>query len=219
MSLATWSLRHPFAVLLLFALLVLAGVRSFQQLPVQDYPDVELPTVQVTLSQPGAVPGQLEGEVARKVEDALSTLPALKHLRTSIRDGMVSIRVEFELGTPLSDALIGTKDAVDRSRADLPADVLPPSVSAVHVSVSPVLVYALSSSAMDEAALSWFIDDALTRRLRRVPGVEAVGRVGGRGPRGRSRGGPGAAGGARGDRGRCIARPALEPAAVLGRAQ
>ncbi|WMJ69345.1 efflux RND transporter permease subunit [Stenotrophomonas sp. 24(2023)] len=179
MSLATWSLRHPFAVVLLFVLLVLGGLRSFQQLPVQDYPDIELPTVQVTLAQPGAVPSQLESEVARKVEDALSTLPSLKHLRTSIRDGVVSIRVEFELGKSLSDALIEAKDAVDRTRADLPSDLLPPTVSAVHVSVSPVLTYALSSPAMDEAALSWFIDDALTRRLRRIPGVEAVGRVGG----------------------------------------
>ena len=179
MNIATWSLRNPVPVVLLFLLLTLAGLRSFQQLPVQDYPDVELPTIQVALAQPGAAPAQLEGEVARKVENSLATLAGLQHIRTSISDGLVRIRVEFRLGKPLSDALIETKDAVDRTRTDLPTDVLPPTVSAVNVAVSPVLTYAVSSQRMDDEALSWFVDDSVSRSLRNVPGVGRVERVGG----------------------------------------
>ena len=179
MNIATWSLRNPVPVILLFLLLTLAGLRSFQKLPVQDYPDIELPTVQIALAQPGAAPTQLEAEVARKVEDSLATLAGLQHLRTSVSDGLVRIRVEFKLGKSLSDALIETKDAVDRIRADLPADLLPPTVSAVTTAVSPILTYAISSRRMDEEALSWFVDDRVNRALLAVPGVGRTERVGG----------------------------------------
>lgn len=179
MNIATWSLRNPVPVILLFLLLTLAGLRSFQKLPVQDYPDIELPTVQIALAQPGAAPTQLEADVARKVEDSLATLAGLQHLRTSVSDGLVRIRVEFKLGKSLSDALIETKDAVDRIRADLPADLLSPTVSAVTTAVSPILTYAISSRRMDEEALSWFVDDRVNRALLAVPGVGRTERVGG----------------------------------------
>lgn len=179
MNIATWSLRNPVPVILLFLLLTLAGVRSFQQLPIQDYPDIELPTVLVALAQPGAAPAQLEGEVARKVEDSLATLAGVQHIRTSVNDGLVRMRVEFNLGKALSDALIETKDAVDRIRSDLPADVLPPTVSSVNTSVVPILTYAVSSTRMDEEALSWFVDNTVIRTLLTSPGVGRVERVGG----------------------------------------
>src|SRR5687768_1781879 len=105
MNLATWSIRNPIPSILLFALLTLAGIWGFRALPIQSFPDIELPTINVTLVQPGAAPAQLETEVARKVEDSLATLAGLRHVRTSITDGQVSIVVEFVLEKNLSDAL------------------------------------------------------------------------------------------------------------------
>src|SRR5690606_30267508 len=177
MNLATWSIRNPTPALLLFALLSLAGLWGFARLPIQDLPDLELPAVTVTLIQPGAVPAQLETEVARKVEDALATLSGLKHLRTSITDGNVSIQAEFELEKALSDALIETKNAVDRVRSDLPADLQPPTVAAVTVAGGPILTYAVSSSRMDEEALSWFVDDTLSNAVFDIPGVDRMERI------------------------------------------
>src|SRR5690554_6074786 len=179
MNLATWSIRNPTPAVLLFVLLSLAGLWGFARLPIQDLPDLELPVVTVTLMQPGAAPAQLETEVARKVEDSLATLSGLKHLRTSITDGMVSIQAEFVLEKPLSDALIETKNAVDRVRSDLPVDLLQPTVSAVTFAGGPVLTYAVASSRMDEEALSWFVDDTLAKAVLPVPGVHRMERVGG----------------------------------------
>ena len=123
MNLATWSIRNPIPTILCFVLLALAGLWAFRNLPIQNIPDIDLPTVNVTLIEPGAAPAQLETEVARRVEDSLATLSGLKHIRTSITDGRVSITAEFVLEKPISDALIETKDAVDRVRSDLPADL------------------------------------------------------------------------------------------------
>lgn len=179
MNVATWSIRNPIPSVLLFILLSLAGFWGFARLPIQDLPDLELPAVTVTLSQPGAAPAQLETEVARKVEDALASLSGLKHLRTSITDGMVSIQAEFELGKPLSDALIEAKNAVDRVRSELPSDLQQPTVAAVTFGGGPVMTYAVASSRLDEEALSWFVDDTLAKAVLEVPGVDRLDRVGG----------------------------------------
>lgn len=179
MNFATWSIRNPIPSILLFILLSLAGFWGFARLPIQDLPDLELPAVTITLTQPGAAPAQLETEVARKVEDALATLSGLRHIRTSITDGVVSIQAEFVLEKPLSDALIETKNAVDRVRSNLPTDLQQPTVAAVTFAGSPILTYAVSSSRMDEEALSWFVDDALAKAVLDVGGVDRMDRVGG----------------------------------------
>ena len=179
MNLATWSLGRPIPAVLLFALLSLAGLMSFQRLPIQNMPDIERPEINILLAQPGAAPAQLETEVARKVEDSLASLAGLKHSTTTIGDGMVHIRAEFVLEKPVSEALIETKDAVDRVRADLPPDLEPPSVSAISSSSDPTVTYALASSRIEGEALSWYVDDSVTRALLAVPGVARVVRLGG----------------------------------------
>jgi multidrug efflux pump subunit AcrB len=179
MNFATWSIRNPIPSVLLFMLLTLAGIIGFKSLPIQNFPDMDLPTVSITLSLPGAAPSQLETEVARRVEDALAVLSGLKHISTSITDGTVTITVEFVLEKSLSDALIETKDAVDSVRSDLPSDVLQPTVSAVHIAADPLVTYAISSSKMDEEALSWFVDDTLAKKLLGVSGVGKFERLGG----------------------------------------
>jgi len=179
MNLATWSIRNPAPTIILFVLLALAGVLGFNSLPVQDLPDLDQPTVNITLLEPGAAPAQLETEVARRVEDSLASLSGLKHVRTSITDGQVSIVAEFVLEKPLSQALIEAKDAVDRVRSDLPSDVQPPSVSAVGISGEAMLVYAIASPNRSEEELSWYVDDTVSKAVLGVPGVGQFQRVGG----------------------------------------
>jgi hydrophobe/amphiphile efflux-1 (HAE1) family protein len=179
MNFATWSIRNPIPSILLFVLLTLAGLWGFHKLPIQNMPDIELPTINVSLVQPGAAPAQLETEVARKVEDSLATLSGLKHLYTTITDGQVAISVQFELEKNLSDALIETKNAVDRVRSDLPTDLQQPTVSSVTSAGDAILVYSTASTRMNEEALSWYVDDTLAKTILGVPGVARFERVGG----------------------------------------
>ncbi|WP_339508492.1 efflux RND transporter permease subunit [Pseudomonas sp. RL_35y_Pfl2_P42] len=179
MNLATWSIRNPIPSILLFALLTLAGIWGLWALPIQDLPDVDMPAVRIELSQPGAAPAQLETEVARKVEDSLATLDRIKHIRTLVTDGNVNISVEFELGKPVSDALIETKDAVDRVRSDLPSDLLQPAISAARASSESIQTYAIAMPTMDEEALSWFVDDTVAKTILGVKGVGRFERIGG----------------------------------------
>lgn len=179
MNLATWSIRNPIPVILLFTLLAVGGLLGFLHLPIQDLPDLDRPTVTVTLAQPGSAPAQLETEVARKVEDSIATVTGVRHITTSVSDGQVAVTVQFALETEISQALIGVKDAIDRVRSDLPADVLEPRVSAVQTSGGAILVYAVGSSRMNEERLSWFVDDTLAKAILAIPGVGRFERVGG----------------------------------------
>lgn len=179
MNFATWSIRNPIPSILLFCLLTLAGIHGFSRLAVQDLPDIAMPSVAVTAVLPGATPAQLETEVARPIEDAIAALEGVQHVTTSITDGTVQIEVSFALETLLSDAQMRTRDAVDSIRSDLPPDLLQPTVSAANFTLAPILVLAVESTRMDEAELSWFVDDSITRAIRSVPGVGKVERVGG----------------------------------------
>ena len=76
---------------MLFVLLTFGGMLSFKAMKVQNFPDIDLPTVSVSASLPGAAPGQLETEVARKLENSIATVQGLKHITTKVQDGGVSI--------------------------------------------------------------------------------------------------------------------------------
>jgi YD repeat-containing protein len=176
---SSYSIRNPVPAVVLFILLTLAGILSYRAMPVQDFPDVELPLITINASLPGAAPAQLETEVARKIENAIASLSQLKNIYTNILDGEVTITAEFELEKNVQEAVNDVRDAVARTRADLPADLRDPSVSRASTAGRPILTYGVASSAMDERELSWFIDNQVTKRILTVPGVGLVKRLGG----------------------------------------
>ena len=179
MNLSAWSIRNPVPAAMLFVLLTLAGLMSFRAMKVQNFPDMDLPVVIVTATLPGAAPGQLESDVARKIENAIATTQRLKHITTTLVDGSATIAAEYELEKPVQEAVDDVRSAVSRVRADLPADLRDPVVTKLELSSQPILAFAIASSRLDEQELSWFVDDQLTRRLLAVTGVGAVTRVGG----------------------------------------
>ena len=179
MNVSTWSIRNPIPSVMLFVLLTFAGLLSFSAMKVQNFPDIDLPMVMVTAALPGASPGQLENDVARKLENSIATLQGLKHVYTKIQDGSVSLTAEFELEKPLQEAVDDVRSAVSRVRADMPADLRDPIINKVDLAGQPVLAFTVRASSMDDEALSWLVDNDVARKLLNVPGVGAVNRVGG----------------------------------------
>jgi multidrug efflux pump subunit AcrB len=179
------SIRSPIPAILLFALLTLAGLLAFRSNAIQDFPDIELPIVNVVASLPGAAPAQLETEVARKIEGSVASLQGVKNIYTKVLDGQVTVTVEFVLEKNLSDAVNDVRDAVARVRADLPADMRDPSVTKVSTAGRPILTFSVAAapnaagSAPDLQEISWFIDNTVTKRLLTVKGVGAIKRIGG----------------------------------------
>ena len=179
MNVSAWSIRNPIPSVMLFVLLTFAGLLSFKAMKVQNFPDIDLPTVMVSATLPGAAPAQLETEVARKIENAIATLQGLKHIYTKVQDGAVTITAEFRLEKPVQEAVDDVRSAVSRVRSELPGDVRDPIVSKLDMAALPVLAFTVRSNLLDDEALSWFVDNEISRKLLAVRGVGGVARVGG----------------------------------------
>jgi multidrug efflux pump subunit AcrB len=178
-NVSSWSIRNPLAALMLFVMLTFAGSIAFRAMKVQNFPDIDLPTVIVSASLPGASPASMETDVARKIENAIASLQGLKHITTKIQDGSATMTVEFRLEKPVQEAVDDVRSAVQRVRAELPADLRDPVVQKLDIAGQPILAYTVRSSRLDDEALSWFIDDEISRALLSVKGVGSVTRVGG----------------------------------------
>jgi multidrug efflux pump subunit AcrB len=179
MNVSAWSIRNPVPSLVLFVLLSLAGLLAFKSMKVQNFPDLDLPTIIVTAALPGAAPGQMETEVARKIENAVVSVQGLKNIYTKVQDGAVVITCEFRIEKPVQEALDEIRSAVNGVRGELPSDMLEPSIRKLDFAGTPVLAFTISSPNLDAEGLSWFVDQTVTRRLLSVKGVGAVSRVGG----------------------------------------
>ena len=179
MNVSTWSIKNPIPAVMLFVMLTFAGILSFQGMKVQQFPDLELPTVSVVASLPGAAPAQLETEVARKIENALAPLQGLKNIYTKVQDGGVTITAEFRLEKSPQEAVDDVRSAVQGVRGELPSDVRDPVVSKMNLSGAPIMAMTIRSTQMDDEALSWFVDNTVSRLLLGVKGVGSVARVGG----------------------------------------
>ncbi|MBK9607035.1 MAG: efflux RND transporter permease subunit [Betaproteobacteria bacterium] len=182
MNFSALSIKNPIPAIMLFALLTLAGLLAYRSNAVQDFPDIELPIVTVSAALSGAAPAQLETEVARKIEDSVATLQGVKNVYTKVLDGQVTVTVEFILEKPIAEAVNDVRDAVARVRADLPGELRDPSVTKASTAGRVVLTFVAAPAAgskLDEQDLSWFVDNAVAKRLLSVPGVGAVKRMGG----------------------------------------
>ena len=179
MNVSSWSIKNPIPAVMLFVMLTLAGLYSFNSMKVQNFPDLDLPNITVVATLPGAAPNQLENDVARVIENSLATVQGVKSIYTKVQDGVVSIAAEFRLEKGTQEALDDVRSAVSRVRGDLPSELQEPIINKIELAGGAVLAYTVASSKMSEQALSWFVDNDVAKLLLSVRGVGAVNRVGG----------------------------------------
>jgi hydrophobe/amphiphile efflux-1 (HAE1) family protein len=179
MNISAWSIRHPVPSLVLFMVLMVLGLLSFQALPVTRFPNIDLPIIQVRIYQSGAAPSELEVQVTKRVEDAIAGVNGVKHITSSVTEGSSVTTIEFRLETDADRALNDVKDAVQRIRTDLPRTIEEPITTRIEIEGLPIVTYAASAPAMTPEELSWFVDDTVVRLIQGVKGVSEVRRIGG----------------------------------------
>src|SRR5688572_11002862 len=114
MNFVTWSIRNPVPVIMMFVTLVVGGLISFPRLGVQNQPDITFPFVSISVGYAGVPPSQMETEITRKIEDAVSNLVGTQSIQSSISTGNSSTFIEFQFDTDISQALDDVRDAVSR---------------------------------------------------------------------------------------------------------
>ena len=179
LNISAWSIRHPLPSVLFSIILLALGWISFTKLAVTRLPAADIPVISVAVSQFGAAPAELEAQVTKTIEDGVSGVEGVRHIASSITDGLSVTTIQFALETNTDRALNDIKDAVTRVRANLPQNVNEPLIQRVDVIGLPIVTYAAISPGKTPEQLSYFVDDVVKRALQGVRGVAQVERIGG----------------------------------------
>ena len=178
-KISAWSIKNPIPVAVLFLVLLIAGVAGFRSLPIKLYPDVSFPIVQVSIVNPGAAASEVETQITREVEAAVSNVAGVKHVQSTVtQGGSVSI-VEFEIGEDEQKSTDEVRSAIDRIRGNLPRGIEEPIVQRFDIDSAPTVTYAVSTDTMSDVELSWFVEDTISRQLITEKDVAQIDRVGG----------------------------------------
>src|SRR6478672_5291029 len=179
LNISAWSIRNPLPSVVFSIILLILGWTSFSKLAITRLPSADIPVISVAVSQFGAAPAELESQVTKTVEDAVSGVEGVRHITSQITDGLSVTTIQFALETNTDRALNDVKDAVTRVRSNLPQNVTEPLIQRVDVIGLPIVTYAAISPGKTPEQLSYFVDDVVKRALQGVRNVAQVERIGG----------------------------------------
>jgi HAE1 family hydrophobic/amphiphilic exporter-1 len=177
-KLAEICLHRPVFAAMLILSMVVVGVVGYSHLGVDRFPSVDLPTVNVRTSLPGASPAEVEAQISQPIEEAINTIEGIKELRSISSSGNSFVIVTFELDRDIETAANDVRDRVSSVLRDLPIEADPPIISKLDNDQSPILTIALSG---DRSAreLTELADKIVKVHLERSTGVGEVEIVGG----------------------------------------
>jgi multidrug efflux pump len=174
MSLSAICIRRPVLTLVMSILVVLFGVIGFTYLGVREYPNVDPAIISVNTSYAGANAQVIESQITERLEDAVSSVPGIRTINSSSREGRSSITLEFELEVDLETAANDVRDKVAGAIGNLPPDANPPVVSKADADASPIIIVNLSSNTRNLLQLSAIADNVFKERLQTIPGVSEI---------------------------------------------
>jgi HAE1 family hydrophobic/amphiphilic exporter-1 len=179
-KLAEICIKRPVFAAMIILALVVVGAASYFRLGVDRFPSVDLPTVSVRTSLPGAAPEEVESEVSQKIEEVVNTVEGIQELRSISFQGMSFVIATFNLDRSIDIAAQDIRDRVSTVVRDLPKNVDPPIVAKFNNDSSPVITIALSGD-RSLRELTEIADKVVKVQLERSTGVGAVSIVGGLG--------------------------------------
>jgi HAE1 family hydrophobic/amphiphilic exporter-1 len=179
-NLANFSVNRPVTITMLMIAMVIVGSIAAPLLPVDLYPNLEIPTANVSVNWAGASPGQVETQVTKRIEASLATLANVASVTSNSRTGGANVTVQFNFGTDISDATLTMRDRLDRVKRQLPADVDAPVVSRADPNSQPILTISLYGKDVDLVTLKDLADNIVSPAVQRADGVASVTVSGGR---------------------------------------
>ena len=172
-KLADICIRRPVFALMLIMALVVVGATSYFKLGVDRLPSVDLPTVRVSTTLPGASPAEVESQVSRIVEESVNTVAGINELRSISGPGNSIVIATFELDRDIDTAAQDIRDAVSKILRRLPEEVQPPQVSKFDNDSSPVMTFSLSGD-LSLRELTEYADKVVKVQIERTSGVGEV---------------------------------------------
>jgi len=169
MKLSHRAIDNRVAVYLLMAIILIMGWSAYTSLPKEASPDISIPIVVVTVPYIGVSPTDIEGLVAQPLEQALKSLKDVKEIRSVSKEGLATIRVEFNTGIDIDEAIRRVRDKVSSTRNQLPNDILEPNIIEINLSEFPIMYVNVGGEA-GLARLKVIAED-IQDKVESVPGV------------------------------------------------
>ncbi|MBZ5579035.1 MAG: efflux RND transporter permease subunit [Acidobacteriia bacterium] len=178
MFLSDLSIKQPVLATMLAVSLVTLGIYSYNQLAIDQFPDVEIPVLTVQTEYTGAAPETVEREVTKRIEEALNTISGVRHIESVTTEGFSSVAVEFHLGVKIANAQQDAQAKINAIRADFPQDMKEPVIQRIDFNAQPIVSIAVESSSADIKVLSSIAEKVIKKRIETVSGVGQVTLVG-----------------------------------------
>lgn len=178
MTLSDVAIRRPVFTSMMALCLMVLGVMGYSRLGTDLFPDITLPVVVVTAVYKGAGPGEIESQVVKPLEEAVSAIAGIDKLHSYSRENAGVVIVQFKLTESLDRAVQEVRDKVSNAVSKLPKQADLPVVSRVDIGAAPILTYATAAK-LSSTDLRRLIEDKIKPSLQQVEGIAEVRLMGG----------------------------------------
>lgn len=175
MNLSAPFIYRPVMTTLLTLAVILLGISAYNKLPVSNLPDVNYPTITVTVTFPGANPKTMANTVATPLEKQFMTIPGIKYVTSSNTLGLSSIILEFDINKDIDLAAVDVDAAIVTAKPQLPPN-LPqdPTFKKVNPSSTPIIYLSVTSPTMTNGELYDYANTIIGQRISIIEGVSQV---------------------------------------------
>jgi len=177
MSLYKSAVNKPITTLMIFVAVMLAGLYSLSNLPIDQFPEIEYPYVTVMTTYSGANSSEIETNVTKRLEDAFNSVQGIKNITSKSLDNMSMVTMEFNYGTSLDEAVNDLRDCVDQINDYLPEGCDRPAIYKISTSMMPILQYTVTAKE-SYPGLKKILDNQLANPLKRIDGIGAISVIG-----------------------------------------
>jgi len=174
-NVSAWFIARPVATSLLMLGVLFVGIAAYTQLPIAGVPQVDIPTITVSTSLPGASAETIASSVTSPLERSLAILPGVVTMASTSSLGSSSISVEFDLSRSVDSAAMDVQTAINAALVDLPKSLpRPPTFEKKNPADALLMTIAVYSDALPIAAVDDYVENFLTPEISRVTGVGLV---------------------------------------------
>ncbi|MBN1828696.1 MAG: efflux RND transporter permease subunit [Deltaproteobacteria bacterium] len=173
MNLSRIAVHRPVFTTMMIMIVIIMGGISLIRLPVDLMPDIAYPTLTVQTRYENASPEEIEELVSRPIEQAMTAVPGVESVFSVSAEGVSNVRVTFSWGTDLDTASNDIRDRLDRVISNLPDEAERPTLRKFDVANFPILIFGVFGD-QNPLQMAKLIEDQVTNRLERIPGVASV---------------------------------------------
>ncbi len=174
MNLSRFAVKRPVTITMLILIVILFGVISLAGLPIDLYPEIEIPVAIVMTNYSGAGPQEMENLVTKRIEESIATVSNIDQVNSVSSEGTSIVMAQFNFNTDMDFAALEMREKVDLVKAMLPEDASDPMVMRIDPNATPIMQLSLASKTGNLSGLQSLAEDEIKQRFERIEGVASV---------------------------------------------